>query len=116
MTTTLKTPSSGHARLRDRAVTHVAAAGAAAAIEALDVAYLGKKGELTIVLRGIGQLPAEDRPRVGSIANEVRAAIDEALAGRRAVLGASALEARLEAEVVDVTTSGRRPPRGRLHP
>jgi phenylalanyl-tRNA synthetase alpha chain len=103
-------------RLRERALAAFAAARDVAAIEELEVAILGKKGELTAVLRGIGGLPVDDRPRVGAIANEIRAAIETALAERRATLGTSALAARLAAEAVDVTTPGRRPPRGHLHP
>jgi phenylalanyl-tRNA synthetase alpha chain len=103
-------------RLRERALAAFAAAPDLAALDELDVAILGKKGELTVVLRGIGGLPVDDRPRVGAIANEIRAAIEAALAERRATLGSSALAARLAAETVDVTTPGRRPPRGHLHP
>ena len=103
-------------RLRDRALEEFGKASDVAALDELDVAFLGKKGELTLVLRGIGQLPAEDRPRVGAIANEVRTAIERSLEERRALLNESALTARLVAERVDVTTPGRRPPRGTLHP
>jgi phenylalanyl-tRNA synthetase alpha chain len=102
--------------LRDRAIAAFRDAADPAALDDLEVALLGKKGELTLVLRGIGQLPADDRPRVGAIANEVRGAIDVVLAERRSELVAGALTARLEAEAVDVTTPGRRPARGRLHP
>ena len=102
--------------LRDRAIAAFRDAADPAALDDLEVALLGKKGELTLVLRGIGQLPADDRPRVGAIANEVRGAIDVVLAERRSALVAGALTARLEAEAVDVTTPGRRPARGRLHP
>jgi phenylalanyl-tRNA synthetase alpha chain len=103
-------------RLRDRVLEEFGKASDVAALDELDVAFLGKKGELTLVLRGIGQLPAEDRPRVGAIANEVRAAIEHSLEERRALLNESALTARLVAERVDVTTPGRRPSRGTLHP
>jgi phenylalanyl-tRNA synthetase alpha chain len=103
-------------RLRERALAGVAGALDLATLDELDVAYLGKKGELTAVLRGIGRLPPDDRPRVGAIVNEVRSAIESAFAERRTVLAGAALEARLAAESVDVTTPGRRPPRGSLHP
>jgi phenylalanyl-tRNA synthetase alpha chain len=102
--------------LRDRALAAFGAAPDPAAIDELDIAFLGKKGELTAVLRGIGALPPDDRPRVGAIANEIRGTIDAALAARRSELETGALAARLAAEAVDVTTPGRRPPRGRLHP
>jgi phenylalanyl-tRNA synthetase alpha chain len=94
----------------------VAAARDTAALEALEVEVLGKKGSLTVVLRGIGGLPPEDRPRVGAIANEVRASIESALAERGATLRGSELADRLVSEAVDVTTPGRPVARGALHP
>ena len=68
--------------LRDETLASVAAAPDVAALEALELDVLGKKGRLTGVLRGIGALPADDRPRVGAIANAVRATIEAALAER----------------------------------
>jgi phenylalanyl-tRNA synthetase alpha chain len=102
--------------LRDEALAATTAAPDTASLEALDVDVLGKKGRLTGVLRGIGALPAEDRPRVGAVANAVRAAVEEALAARRARLGALELESRLALETVDVTTPGRPLRRGSRHP
>ncbi len=101
-----------------RAETLEAAIGApdVATVDALEVDVLGKKGRLTTVLRGIGGLPAEDRPKVGAIANDVRKAIEAALAERRDRLAGSELEARLRSETVDVTTPGRSIRRGTLHP
>jgi phenylalanyl-tRNA synthetase alpha chain len=102
--------------LRDDALTAIATAPDVPAIEAIEVDILGKKGRLTGVLRGIGALPADDRPRVGAVANMVRTAIEAALAERGTALRGSALEARLAAEAVDVTTPGRPIARGALHP
>ena len=102
--------------IRQRALASIAAAADTAALETIEVEVLGKKGELTGVLRGIGALPADDRPRVGAVANVVRGAIETALADRRAGLGTSELAARLERERVDVTTPGRPVRRGSLHP
>ena len=102
--------------LRDDALASVAAAGDVAALEALEIDILGKKGRLTTVLRGIGSLPADDRPRVGAIANAVRGDIEAALAERGTDLRGSALTGRLAAETVDVTTPGRPIRRGTLHP
>ena len=82
----------------------------------LEVGVLGKKGDLTAILRGIGGLPPEDRPRVGAMANEVRAAVEAALLDARGRLGSSELAARLAAETVDVTAPGRPIRRGSLHP
>lgn len=102
--------------LRDDALRSVAAAGDAAAIDALELDVLGKKGRLTAVLRGIGGLPPEDRPRVGAVANDVRTAIEAALAERGTELRRAELEERLRAETIDVTTPGRPIPRGTFHP
>ena len=77
---------------------------------------LGKKGSLTGVLRGIGGLPPEDRPRVGAIANSVRGSIEAALAERNGAVRAGELAARLVGETIDVTTAGRPVARGALHP
>ncbi len=102
--------------LRQRALASVAAASDTGAVDDLEVEVLGRKGELTGVLRGIGGLPADDRPRVGAVANTVRGAIEAALAERRTALGSTELAARLEREGVDVTTPGRPLRRGSLHP
>jgi phenylalanyl-tRNA synthetase alpha chain len=102
--------------LRDEALDAIAASADVAALEAIDLDVLGKKGRLTGVLRGIGTLAPEDRPVVGALANTVRERIQAALAERRTVLGGAELEGRLAAEAVDVTTPGRAIRRGTLHP
>jgi phenylalanyl-tRNA synthetase alpha chain len=94
----------------------VDAAADVAALDALEIDVLGKKGRLTSVLRGIGALPVDDRPKVGAVANTVRAGLEGAIEARRKVLAQGELEARLEAEKVDVTTPGRPIRRGSLHP
>jgi phenylalanyl-tRNA synthetase alpha chain len=104
--------------LRDLGRAGVEAAGAAAdlaALEAVRVAYLGKKGSLTGVLRGLGSLAPEERPAVGQAGNEVRAVLEAALEAREAELSAVALEARLSAQAVDVTLPGRRRAPGHQH-
>jgi len=102
--------------LRDEALGSIGACADVAALEALELDILGKKGRLTTVLRGIGALPPEDRPRVGAVANTVRGAIEAALAQRGADLRGSALTGRLTAEALDVTLPGRSIRRGSLHP
>jgi phenylalanyl-tRNA synthetase alpha chain len=102
--------------LRDETVAAAGAAAETETLEALELDVLGKKGRLTTVLRGIGALPAEDRPKVGAIANEVRIAVEGALAAAAQTLGSKELDARLAAERVDVTTPGRPIRRGSLHP
>ena len=102
--------------LRADALASIEHATDTAALEALELDVLGKKGRLTAVLRGIGALPAEDRPKVGAVANAVREAIESALAERGRALHDTELQARLAAETVDVTTPGRPIRRGSLHP
>jgi len=77
--------------------------------------YLGRKGELTLALRKIGQLPAAERPRAGQIANELRVILETAFNSKKAELRATSLQAALEAERVDVTLPGRPTRAGRLH-
>ena len=102
--------------LRDEALASIEAAADVAALEAIELEVLGRKGRLTGILRGIGGLPAEDRPRVGAVANVVRGAVESALEERGRALRGTALDARLRAEAVDVTTPGRPIRRGALHP
>jgi phenylalanyl-tRNA synthetase alpha chain len=102
--------------VRDEALASIAGAADIAALEAIEVETLGKKGRLTAILRGIGALPADDRPRVGAVANQVRGAIEAALAARGTDLRGAALATRLGDEAVDVTTPGRPIRRGALHP
>ncbi len=80
------------------------------------VKYLGKKGEITGLLRGLGQLSKEDRPRVGQIVNEARQQLESLIAEKNEELKAQELSNRLETEKIDVTLPGRRFPEGHLHP
>jgi phenylalanyl-tRNA synthetase alpha chain len=98
-----------------RGLEAIAAAADLAALDATRVAYLGKKGSLTGVLRGLGSLSAEERPAVGKAANEVREALEAAIEGRRTELSAAALEARISADEIDVTLPGRARPVGSRH-
>ncbi len=103
-------------QLQARAVSEIAGADSPAALDAIESSMLGRKGELRGLLGGIGALPAEDRPKVGAMANPVREAIEAALAQRRVGLESAELEARLGAEAEDVTLPGRPRWRGSLHP
>jgi phenylalanyl-tRNA synthetase alpha chain len=102
--------------LRDETIAAAGQAPDSAALDALQLDVLGKNGRLTPVLRGIGGLPAEDRPKVGAVVNEVRGAIEAAIADAKSRLRSGELEARLRAETIDVTTPGRPIRRGSLHP
>lgn len=102
--------------LRGEALQAIGAAGDAAGLRDVEVRFLGRKGPLAAIVSTLGTLPPEDRREVGRVANEVRQALEAALAGRREALEAGEAALRLEAERVDVTLPGRRPPLGRLHP
>ena len=110
------TLSSQLRELQQRALDEIANVANPDALEELQIRYLGKKGELTAVLRGIGALPAEDRPRVGAVANEVGEAVKAALASIGAQVRSKVQAARLASEAVDVTLPGRAVRRGTLHP
>jgi phenylalanyl-tRNA synthetase alpha chain len=100
-----------------RALADIQAAPDAPALDAVEAEVLGRRsGALTAILRGMGGLPAEARPRIGALANEVRASLETALQARRGTLEAGALDARLAAERLDPTLPGRPLPRGSLHP
>jgi phenylalanyl-tRNA synthetase alpha chain len=90
--------------------------GTNADIEQIRVRYLGKKGELTAVLRGMGQLSPEERPVVGQLANEVRAAIEAAISEKTKELKEKELNDRLVRERLDVTMPGKAPRIGHQHP
>ena len=85
------------ATIRSEALAAFAQAGSSAELDALRVKYLGKKGELTAVLKQMGKLSAEERPAMGQLANEVRAALEAELEAKGRELEAKALEARLGA-------------------
>ncbi len=85
-------------------------------LEELRVAFTGKKGELTQMLRSMGSLPAEDRPKMGQKVNELRNLIDSALTEKRAELNSALRAARLQSENIDVTIPVNPPQRGTLHP
>ena len=91
-------------------------AKSSADLEELRVRLLGKKGELTGVLKMMGKLSAEERPVMGQMANSVRAAIEQRLEVRKAELAAAALETKLAAESLDVTVPGTTRPLGHKHP
>lgn len=103
------------AEMQQRALAELAAVGDLVALDEWRLKYLGKKGELTGFLRGMGQLPAEERPVVGQVVNTARRALEDAAAIRQTELSAVALDARLAADKIDVTLPGRPVAPGRLH-
>jgi phenylalanyl-tRNA synthetase alpha chain len=103
-------------RLREVAVAAIAAAGSREALDAIRVRYLGRKGELNGILRGLGALPADERPTIGALANDVKQVILDALAARGEAEQASGLARALANERLDVTMPGRAAVRGHAHP
>ena len=104
------------AKIRAEALAAFDAAADSAALDALRVQYLGKKGELTAVLKQMGKLSAEERPAMGQLANEVRAALEEAIENTARKLAEAALEQQLKDETVDVTIPGTEVKVGHKHP
>ncbi len=102
--------------LKAELVDSIAAAGTLADLEAARVAFLGKKGRLTGLMKGLGALEGEARRTAGAALNEVKDAVTGALQARRDVLEQAELEARLERERVDVTLPARPRRMGRIHP
>ena len=104
------------ARIRSEALAAFEQAQSAAELDSLRVQYLGKKGELTAVLKMMGKLSAEERPAMGQLANEVRSWIETDIETRLTEIKASQMAARLESEKLDVTLPGKRPQFGAKHP
>jgi len=102
--------------IKQEILEKVGAIATVAELHDLRVQALGKKGSLTMVLRDMGKLPAEERPVMGKLANTVRAAIESAITEREEQLAAREMEQKLAEEAIDVTLPGVRPKRGKLHP
>lgn len=103
-------------QLQLEAQAALSAAQSTSETEAWYAEYLGRKGKMTAILRGLGQLSKEERPFVGKRANEIKELLDAALAARQEVIAAEEMQRTLAAEGIDVTIPGRRPLLGRLHP
>src|SRR3954452_2718223 len=102
--------------IHDAAVAEIESAGTAAALEELRVKHLGRKAELPNLLRGVAQLPPDERGAVGKRANEVRRALEALIEARGSALEAGELDARLAPDTADLTLPGSpSQPVGRLH-
>ena len=102
--------------LRETSLSAISAAQTGEELEALRIKYLGKKGELTAILKQMGKLSPEERPIMGQLANEVRAAVESSLEERKAAVSAMMLEKRLADEALDVTIPGSKQKLGHKHP
>ena len=103
-------------RIRQQALEALEHAKDSSELDALRVSVLGKKGELTGVLKQMGKLSSEERPVMGQLANSVRADIEKKLEQKKAELEALALDERLKEEAIDVTVPGERVTLGHKHP
>ncbi|MBQ8842308.1 MAG: phenylalanine--tRNA ligase subunit alpha [Ruminiclostridium sp.] len=103
-------------KIKESTLSEIAGTSDAKALEDLRVKVLGKKGELTAILKQMGGLSAEERPVIGQLANEVRAEIENALSEKQASLKSALLEQQLREEAIDVTMPGVRMEAGKRHP
>ncbi|MBF0296527.1 MAG: phenylalanine--tRNA ligase subunit alpha [Magnetococcales bacterium] len=104
------------AQLKQTALAELESAASPVELEGIRVKTLGKKGELTRILRGLGQVPEGERPAIGALANELKSAFEAVFERRQEQLKREELTARLEREWVDITLPGRPRPAGGVHP
>ena len=102
--------------LRENALNAISDAESIDSLDALRVRYLGKKGELTAILKQMGKLSAEERPVMGQLANQIRSDLEASIENTRKRLEAAALEARLQMETLDVTIPAEELKLGHKHP
>lgn len=103
-------------QLRKEAEGAIASSDTLDALETLRVSYLGKKGQLSQTLKGMGKLEAAERPKIGGLANQVKEALQQGLEQKRTDLNQTAINAQLAAETLDVTMPGTYVPQGHIHP
>ena len=102
--------------LKTTAVDAIGSSDSLDDLEQLRVKYLGKKGQLSQILRGMGKLDPEERPKVGSLANVVKEEVQTSLERQKQSLQLAQIEAQIKAEIIDVTMPGVSRPLGRVHP
>jgi len=102
--------------LKSEALASVQEASDLKTLQDLRVKYLGKKGPITEVLRGMGKLSPEERPVIGQLANDIRNAIQAAIEDKQRKLEEEAIQKRLASETIDVTLPGRVMPKANIHP
>lgn len=103
-------------QIRETATELIESSSSLQELEDLRIKFLGKKGELTDILKGMGKLSKEERPEMGKVSNEVRNHIEATLSGKKEVLEAAALNAKLAEEVIDVTMPAKPVKVGKKHP
>ncbi len=103
-------------QLKQEAISKIEAASSVKELQEVRVAYLGKKGPITDLLKGMGELPAEERPKMGALVNVVREEVTVVLDERQVILEDAAIQQQLENETIDVTLPGRPVRTGNHHP
>ena len=103
-------------RIKEVALTAIKAATNQQALQDVRVKYLGKKGEVTALLKGLGKLSPEERPKMGALMNAVRETLEAELDKIKSSMETAAMNARLEEEKIDITLPGRVPKTGHIHP
>ena len=103
-------------RIKEVALTAIKAATDQQALQDVRVKYLGKKGEVTALLKGLGKLSPEERPKMGAFVNAVRETLEAELDKIKSSMETAAMNARLEEEKIDITLPGRAPKTGHIHP
>jgi len=102
--------------LTQQALAAVSEAQDVAALDQVRVQFLGKKGEITSLMKNLGSVAPEDRPKMGAIINEAKDQVENAISQRKQLLESAALDAKLAAETIDITLPGRAMQEGSLHP
>ncbi|MCT7358619.1 MAG: phenylalanine--tRNA ligase subunit alpha [Thalassobium sp.] len=102
--------------LTQQALAAVSEAQDVAALDQVRVQFLGKKGEITSLMKNLGSVAPEDRPKMGAIINEAKDQVENAISQRKQLLESAALNAKLAAETIDITLPGRAMQEGSLHP
>ena len=103
-------------RIKEEALSAIKSASDEQALQDVRVKYLGKKGEVTALLKGLGKLSPEKRPKMGALVNAVRQALEEEIDALKTSMEVAAMNARLEEEKIDITLPGRAPKTGHIHP
>ncbi|CBN55209.1 phenylalanine--tRNA ligase subunit alpha [Kamptonema animale CS-326] len=116
MTTQLNDLEAQLETLRQEAENAIATSNTLEQLEQLRIGYFGKKGQLSQILGSMGKLAADQRPKIGAIANVIKEAIATELDNKRITLQSAQIQAKLEAETIDVTMPGVYRPQGRIHP
>ena len=103
-------------RIKEEALSAIKSASDEQALQDVRVKYLGKKGEVTALLKGLGKLSSEERPKMGALVNAVRQALEAEIDALKTSMEVAAMNARLEEEKIDITLPGRAPKSGHIHP